>query len=129
MPSGEKATELIPVEFPLECPSRLRRTFPVAASHSFSVSSKLPDSTRAPSGEKAAELTVLEWPSKVRRTFPVAGSHNSSDLSPPADSTRAPSGEKAAEVTRLDSLKERRTCPVAASDSAVASPSLLDSAR
>ena len=38
----------------------------MAASHSFTVLSPLPDSTRAPSGENATEVTAPECPSKVR---------------------------------------------------------------
>ncbi len=54
---------------------------PVAASHSFSVLSQLPDSTRVPSGENATELTASECPSKVRIRAPVAASHSFSVLS------------------------------------------------
>ena len=51
------------------------------ASHSLSVLSQLPESTRVPSGENATEVTDPEWPSKVRISWPVAASHSLSVLS------------------------------------------------
>ena len=71
----------------------------MAASHSFSVLSQLPDSTRAPSAENATEVTTSECPSKVRMRAPVAASHSFSVLSELPDSTRAPSAENATELT------------------------------
>ena len=76
--------------------------FPVAASQSLRVLSSLPDSTRAPSGENATEVTRWACPSKVRSSHPVAASQSLRVLSSLPDSTRAPSGEKATEVTRLE---------------------------
>ena len=47
----------------------------MATSQIFSVSSKLPLSTLAPSGEKEQEVTSLECPLKVYFTIPEATSH------------------------------------------------------
>ena len=82
-----------------ECPSKVRMSAPVAASHSFSVLSTLPDSTRAPSGENATEATQSECPSKVRMSSPVAASQSFNVLSPLPESTCFPSGENATEHT------------------------------
>ena len=95
MPSGENATELTPPE----CPSKVRISCPLAASHSLSVLSELPESRRVPSGENATEVTASECPSKVRISRPLAASHSLSVLSSLPDSTRVPSGENATEVT------------------------------
>src|SRR5262245_144770 len=53
VPSREKVTDATTPE----CPSKVRISCPLAASHSFRVLSKLPESTRKPSGENATELT------------------------------------------------------------------------
>src|SRR5215475_6541291 len=55
VPSTENATE----KTRSECPSKLRISAPVAASHSLMVLSQLPDSARAPSAENAADMTTL----------------------------------------------------------------------
>ena len=90
----------------------------MAASHSFSVLSSLPDSTRVPSGENATEVTQSECPSKVRTRAPVAASHSFSVLSELPDSTRVPSGENATEMTASECPSKVRTrAPVAASHS------------
>ena len=58
-----------------ECPSKVRINWSVAASHSLTVLSALPDSTCVPSGEKATE-NKIECPSKVRISRPVAAVRN-----------------------------------------------------
>ena len=67
VPSGENATELTQPE----CPSIGADDAPVPVSHSLSVSSQLPESTRVPSGENATELTrsgmPLEGADQLRR--------------------------------------------------------------
>src|SRR5271170_1439231 len=62
LPSGEKATELTPIEWPS---SGSPCGAPVAASQSLTVSSSEPDATSLPSGEKATEPTPIEWPLSV----------------------------------------------------------------
>ena len=47
---------------PPECPSKVRISCPLAASHSLSVLSSLPESTRVPSGENATDLTPTGVP-------------------------------------------------------------------
>src|ERR1700758_1594071 len=82
-------------------------------SHSRAVLSSDPDSTRAPSGLKATEVTEPSCPLKARISFPVAASHRRAVLSPDPVSTRAPSGLKATEVTNCSCpLKARISSPV-----------------
>ena len=68
---------------------------PVAASHSLRVWSSLPESTRAPLGEKATEWTPPACPVKVRMSWPPAASHSLRLRSSLPESTRVPSGENA----------------------------------
>ena len=49
---------------PPACPSKVRISSPLAASHSLSVLSSLPESRRVPSGEKATDSTRLVCPSQ-----------------------------------------------------------------
>jgi hypothetical protein len=62
---------------------------------------RLPESTKAPSDEKATAKTPLVCPLKVRNTWPAFGSHSIMVPSPLPDRTDAPSGENATEKTRL----------------------------
>ena len=52
-----------------ECPVKVRSSFPVARSQSFSVSSELPESAVRPSGAMATLVTSSECPVKVRKLF------------------------------------------------------------
>src|SRR5215813_4980807 len=80
-PSGENATVL---SVYWTAASKVRTSWPVAASHNFIVlwkffprsRSRCPESTRAPSGENATERTSPEYQSTVRMSRPVAASHN-----------------------------------------------------
>src|SRR6476659_2211765 len=89
-----------------ECPSKVRSWAPLAASHSFSVLSTLPDSTCCPSGENAPDRTKLECPWKVCSRAPLAASHSLSVLSVLPDSTCRPSGENATEETARESPRK-----------------------
>jgi hypothetical protein len=51
LPSGENAT----FQTTRECPSKVRGSAPLAASHSLTVLSPLPETIRPPSGENATE--------------------------------------------------------------------------
>src|SRR5262249_54314303 len=94
-PSGANATERIR----LDCPLKVRSSFPVPTSHSLSVPSQLPDSAVRPSGENATELTEPKCFQKLTTCLPVATSHSLGVWSPPPDSAVRPSGEKATELT------------------------------
>ena len=98
-----------------ECPSSVATHLPVATSHTLSVWSCDPDTTRRPSGNTATletydkdrssqkysgtpQRTLPECPSSVATHLPVATSHTLSVLSP-ADTTRRPSGKTATQLT------------------------------
>ena len=69
LPSGLNATLLTqPV-----CPLRVRISWPVAASHTFTVLSQLPVAMRLPSGLNATLLTRPVCPLRVRISWPVRG--------------------------------------------------------
>ena len=53
----------------------------VAASHTFTVLSLLPEAMRLPSAENATLLTLSVWPLRVRTSCPVATSHTFTVLS------------------------------------------------
>src|SRR5207253_1292979 len=71
LPSGLKATLVTALVWPL----RVRASWPVAASHTFTVWSHEPLARRLPSGLKATLVTALVWPLRVRTSWPVAASH------------------------------------------------------
>ena len=60
---------------------KVRSSFPLARSQSFSVLSQLPESAVRPSGAMATLITSSECPVKVRSSFPVARSQSFSVLS------------------------------------------------
>src|SRR5256885_1696027 len=70
-----------------------RSSLPVSASHSRTVLSRPPDSTRLPSGDSAALMTPSVWPSKTRSCLPVSASHSRSVLSELLVSRRLPSAD------------------------------------
>ena len=71
MPSGLNATL---VTAPV-CPLRVRASWPVAASHTFTVPSSLAEARRLPSGLNATLMTAPVCPLRVRASWPVAASH------------------------------------------------------
>ena len=60
---------------------KVRSSFPLARSQSFSVLSGLPESAVRPSGAMATLRTAPECPVKVRSSFPLARSQSFSVLS------------------------------------------------
>src|SRR6202041_2199768 len=96
--SGEKATDLIQDECPLNGPAI---TLPVFASHTRKVQSCEPEATYWPSGEKATALTALVCPSKgPAATSPVFASHTHTVWSYDPEAISWPSGENATDETR-----------------------------
>src|SRR5262249_29956432 len=87
-------------EAPLAC---LRHHFPrcsastwsVWASHTFTVRSRLPDTIRLSSGEKATLVTESACPLRVSVSCPVCASHTFTVWSSLADTMRVPSAENA----------------------------------
>ena len=71
-------------------PSSVSTASPVAASHTLTVLSQLPDATRAPSGLKATALTAAASRSRGRPPAPDAGAQRLSGLSQLTDAARAP---------------------------------------
>src|ERR1700731_4298597 len=67
---------------------------PLAASHTFTVASELPEASRLPSGLKHTLLTAFVCPLRVRTTWPVAASHTFTVLSQLPEASRLPSGLK-----------------------------------
>jgi hypothetical protein len=98
LPSGEKATDVIGLEWP----SSVCCKAPVVVSQSRTVLSSEPDTTCLPSGEKAIDVTGLEWPSSVCCKAPVVVSQSRTVVSSEPDTTCLPSGEKATDVTELE---------------------------
>ena len=90
---------------PSECPVKVRSSFPLARSQSFSVLSSLPESAVRPSGAMATLLTISECPVKVRSSFPLARSQSFSVLSSLPESAVRPSGAMATLYTASE-------CPV-----------------
>ena len=74
---------------------KVRSSFPLARSQSFSVLSRLPESAVRPSGAMATLLTPSECPVKVRSSFPLARSQSFSVLSRLPESAVRPSGAMA----------------------------------
>src|SRR5262249_16467071 len=102
-------------EAPLAC---LRHHFPrcsastwsVWASQSLRVRSRLPDTIRLSSGEKATLVTESACPLRVSVSCPVCASHTFTVWSSLADTMRVPSAENA-------TLKIGRVCPLSVSTS------------
>ena len=112
MPSGLNATLVTP---PV-CPLRVRVSWPVAASHTFTVLSPLAEASRWPSGLNATLLTSSVCPLRVRVSWPVAASHTFTVPSRLAEARRLPSGLNATLVTcSVCPLRVRVSWPVAAS--------------
>ena len=86
---------------------------PVAASHTFTVLSSLPEARRVPSWLNATAVTIKEWPLSVRTSSPVAVSHTFTALSPPAEARRVPSGLNATPNTPLNWRSVSATLPAA----------------
>ena len=82
-----------------ECPSSVATHSPVATSHTLSVWSRDPETTRRPSANTATPWALSECPSNVARHSPVSMSHTLSVLSHDADTTRRPSGNTATQKT------------------------------
>ena len=57
------------------CPEKVRRSFPVATSHTFNVSSSDAETMKSPCGLTTQAFTQPVCPERVRRAFPVATSH------------------------------------------------------
>src|SRR5205807_2508954 len=80
-------------------PLSVSSSLPLCASHTLAVASKLPVTIRAPSGEKATELTLKEWreSSSLRRS--LCASHTLAAPKTLPVTMRVPSGDKATELT------------------------------
>jgi hypothetical protein len=74
-------------------------SWPVAASHTFTVWSKLAEARRRPSGLKQTLVTPSVCPSRVRISGPVAASQTFTIWSLLAEARRRPSGLKHTLVT------------------------------
>ena len=74
---------------PPACPSKVRSSRPVAASHSLSVLSQLPESRRVPSGENATDTTEVGVPLEGAQISCAGGRVPQLErvLSPPPEST------------------------------------------
>ena len=70
----------------------MRSSRPAAASHTFTVWSRLAEASRAPSGLNATTLTELVCPFRVWSSRPEAVSHSFTVWSRLADARRDPSG-------------------------------------
>ena len=82
--------------------------WPVAASHSRTVSSSLAEASRCPSGLNATPHTAPVWPvSGAPIGWPVAGSHSRTVPSALAEASRCPSGLNATPVHRAGVAGER----------------------
>ena len=74
--------------------------WPVAASHTRTVLSRLPETMRSPSGLNAALRTASVWPVSGGPTgWPVAASHTRTVLSALPETIRSPSGLNATVFT------------------------------
>ena len=84
-----------------ECPVKVRSSFPLARSQSFSVLSLLAESAVRPSGAMATlVMPRSECPVKVASSFPVARSQSFSVLSRLPETAVRPSGAMATLLTR-----------------------------
>src|SRR5262249_3226783 len=130
LPSGLKATLLtstvgkkgtVSLVFCPLCPSQDRSSFPLWASHTFTVLSLEPLPRRFQSGLKATlaslpKSPLLTCPLRARSSCPVCASHTFTVWSAEPLARRLPSGLKAKLVTALVCpLKERSSWPVCAS--------------
>ena len=77
------------------CPLSVSISWPLAASHTFTVLSALPLTIRLPSGLKATLITASVWPLSVSISWPLVASHTFSVLSSLPLAIRFPSGLKA----------------------------------
>ena len=98
-----------------ECPSKVRSSAPVAASHSLSVLSAAARQHAGAVGRERHRGDLARVPLEGAQQLPVAASHSFSVLSSLPDSTRAPSGENATELTAarvpLEGAQQRRPWP------------------
>ena len=92
LPSGLNAIEVTPLDNAIEvtlseCPFNVATHSPVAASHTRTVASSIPDidAMRLPSGLNATEVTQSECPSSVATHSQVAASHTRTVASSPPD--------------------------------------------
>src|SRR6185436_11637815 len=101
-PSGEKEQHQTPSQCPNACSVGLAQggskpsvtnSAPVRASHTLSVESREPDTTRSSSGEKAQLVTPAEWPTRLTSSVNDSASHILSVVSIDAESIRLPSAE------------------------------------
>src|SRR5262249_36516467 len=102
----------------------------LAASHTFTVLSSLPEAMRLPSGLNATPLTHSVCPLRVRSSLPVAASPTSTGVSPLPAPTRMPTGRSAPRLTQsVCPFRERVSLPVAASHTFTVLSSLPEAMR
>ena len=90
-------------------PPKVRISCPLAASHSSSVLSELPESRRVPSGENATETqSVAALPLEGADQLPACGVPQSErPVVAPPESRRVPSGENATDRSQCGVPHER----------------------
>ena len=89
---------------PLMCPLRAKSSWPLSASHTFAVLSRLPVRMRRPSGLNATLVTQSVCPLRAKSSWPLAASHTFAVLSWLPVRMRRPSGLNA-------TLVHRPVCP------------------
>ena len=91
VPSGEKATDRMPVRVSCAVNNAIRRGAPSMRSDTFAVPSALPVTRRAPSGLQSSEVTSASCSTTAIRCIPVAASKIRT-VAPSAIATDEPSG-------------------------------------
>ena len=113
------------------CPSSVSVSWPVAASHTFTVLSQLAEASRWPSGLNATLLTLLVCPLRVSISWPVAGVPHLHRLivTTGGGDPRAVGAERHARDTDRWPLSVSVSCPVAASHTFTVSSWLAEAIR